>query len=263
MMSKILKRSSSSRSLLVYAFSAVLAPVLIQNASIAQQARAWGPGETPAQAAERVVTSAQTVTINGVDKEVKEGEVINLEGNGAVRTDVGKEAVIQNAMGITRILKDGTTVSSDGTAVTMDGTTILPDGREEVKESQKVDQGQTQAATDQGQTQAISNRDAGPFRISLSCSLAPSGQASVIGFLFATQVGKAVTLTDRELLFTYDSLPLNPRIGGIGLINSYFEAFQTFNRKNSATVTGVVRGKSVDNLSVYTFAIDRFTTGCN
>jgi hypothetical protein len=140
-MLKILKRSLS-----IWAFSVTLAPVFIQQSSIAQQARAWGPGETPAQAAERVVTEEQTITVNGIDKEVKRGEVVNFESKkiddgsaGSTSTlafEKGKEIVIQNFMGITRVLRDGTMVLSDGTATTTDGITILPDGRELTKENQ-------------------------------------------------------------------------------------------------------------------------------
>jgi hypothetical protein len=124
------------------ALGIILAPVvLIQNPSIAQPARAWGPGETPAQAAQRVVTDEQIVNVNGIDKEVKRGEIINSEEgaktvNGlsahTVSVEIGKEAVLQDG---TRILKDGTFVLPDGSAFTRDEIGIMPDGRELTKEN--------------------------------------------------------------------------------------------------------------------------------
>jgi hypothetical protein len=140
-MPKIVKSSLYSRLSFMGALGIILAPVLIQNPSIAQQARAWGPGETPAQAAQRAVTDEQIVNVNGIDKEVKRGEVINTEEgaktvNGlsvnTVSVGTGKEAVLQNGI---RILQDGTFVFPDGSAFTKDGISITPDGRELTKEN--------------------------------------------------------------------------------------------------------------------------------
>lgn len=110
----------------------------VPDYSMAQQSvrreRAWKTGETPAQAARRVVTAEQTVTVNGADRRVKKGESISVGGGNVLRVEIGNELTLQDG---TRILKDGTIVLPNGTATTVDGTTILPDGRE-VRGSQRI-----------------------------------------------------------------------------------------------------------------------------
>ncbi len=276
-MSKILKRSLSTRSLLMYALSAILAPVLIQNSSIAQQARAWGPGETPAQAAERVVTDEQIVNINGVDKEVKKGEVINFE-EGAVSIETGKEAVLQDG---TKIMKDGTLVNPDGTAVTKDGTIILPDGREEVKRDQAV-QGQTQsilAPDSPGQTQGLGRVKGGvgtPSEFSADLSCVPQPVSSGIRFsLRLTPLADNVNFIYRDLVYSFsDSKSTSvPKLGAILPIQSrvYTESNFLPNldlAKNSVNVRGYVNGISVtpQRTTTYRFIIGNealLTAPCN
>lgn len=274
-MSKILKRSSSSRALFVWAFSAILAPVLIQNSSIAQQARAWGPGETPAQAASRVVTDEQIVNINGTDKEVKRGEVIKFE-EGTVSIETGKEAVLQDG---TKIMKDGTLVNPDGTAVTKDGTIILPDGREEVKGNQSV-QGQTQsilAPDSPGQTQGLGRVKGGvgtpnEFSAEVKCFPVSSG----INLIFSlTPRANSVQFINRDLVYSFsDSKGTSiPNKGPILPVQSPVYFAQNIVpglglNKSSVNVRGSVNGVTVtpERTTAYNFIIGNealLTAPCN
>ncbi len=230
------------------ALSAILAPVIIQNPSMAQQERAWGPGETPAQAADRVMTDEQTVTINGTKKEIKRGEAINFEG-GAISLDIGKEAVLQNG---TRFLKDGTMVLSNGTAMTADGITILPDGKEEVKESQKADQVQTggvvnqgQSLADQGQPRAVTGGvktvvGEGNFIAGLSCAISAPNEVLITSSLISPVAG--IRYVFRSLTFGFDRGNPIPAQGVTNQPEAFNEVLRVPERKSAVNVTGTVNG---------------------
>jgi hypothetical protein len=284
-MREILKSSLSSRALFVWATSAILAPVLIQNSSIAQPARAWGPGETPTQAASRVVTDEQVVNVNGVDKAVKKGEVINSEegaksvnglSTNAISIETGKEAVLQDG---TRILKDGTLVNPDGSAVTKDGTIILPDGREEVKREQAV-QGQKQsilAPDSSGQTQGGGRVQGGvgtpnQFVAELSCFPVSNG---VNLRLTLTPLANSVQFFYRDLVYSFSNSGGTsiPNKGVIVPVQS--PVYIALNlvpgldlKKSSINVRGTVNGAVVtpERTTAYTFIIGNealLTAPCN
>jgi hypothetical protein len=268
MMRKILKSSLSSRALFVWATSAILAPVLIQNSSIAQPARAWGPGETPTQAANRVVTDEQIVNINGIDKEVKKGEVINFEG-GEVNVERGKEAVLQSG---TRILKDGTVIFPDGTARTADGTTVLPDGRAVVEADQgKETQGIQQGKDTQGVTQGIRGVRGDGFDATISCTLGVDETDIIVRVdpLNSLNSTGSVVFGTRNLVLSFNTGAPVPKAGVIVPQSvAYAELIMVPGRKsavNIAGTVGAVRSTSQTLVTVIEYIIrpSALTTTCN